>query len=108
TVPSFDHVVCFAAFQFLDPVHLTACLARMFMVAQKSVTAIHEDLTDAYIENMKSRNGALCSNFNHISTLEEFGIPKGWRQILKDRIPLYDNSNLGETVYGFAIRFEKV
>ncbi|KAE8382757.1 hypothetical protein BDV26DRAFT_224172 [Aspergillus bertholletiae] len=103
----FDHVVCFAAFQFLDPIHLTACLARMFMVAQKSVTAIHEDLSGAYIDNMKKRNGELCSNFNHISTLDEFGVPRGWQQVRKERFPLYDNPNLGETVYGFIIRFEK-
>ncbi|KAA8651096.1 hypothetical protein EYZ11_005316 [Aspergillus tanneri] len=103
----FDHVVCFAAFQFLDPVHLTACLARMFMVARKSVTAIHEDLSDTYIENMKKRNGELCTNFNHISTLEEFGVPKGWKQVLMKHFPLYDNPNIGEVVYGFAIRFER-
>ncbi|KAK2590503.1 hypothetical protein QQS21_011819 [Conoideocrella luteorostrata] len=106
-MPEFDHVVCFAAFQFLDPVHLTACLARMFMVAQKSVTAIHEDLSDAYIDDMKKRNGELCSNFNHISTLEEFGIPRGWKQVHTERIPLYDNPSLGEAVYGFGIRFER-
>ncbi|KAE8133802.1 hypothetical protein BDV38DRAFT_257152 [Aspergillus pseudotamarii] len=106
-MPEFDHVVCFAAFQFLDPLHLTACLARMFMIAQMSVTAIHEDLSEAYIENMKKRNGELCSNFNHISTLEDFGVPKGWKQVLMERFPLYDNPNLGETVYGFAVRFER-
>ncbi|KAF7585379.1 hypothetical protein BBP40_011042 [Aspergillus hancockii] len=107
SVNDFDHVVCFAAFQFLDPVHLTACLARMFMVARKSVTAIHEDLSEAYIENMKQRNGALCTNFNHVSTLENFGVPKGWKQVLQERLPLYDNPALGETVFGFAIRFER-
>ncbi|OGM49683.1 hypothetical protein ABOM_001791 [Aspergillus bombycis] len=106
-MPEFDHVVCFAAFQFLDPVHLTACLARMFMVAQRSVTAIHEDLSEAYIENMKQQNGALCSNFNHTSTLAEFGVPKGWKQVLMERFPLYDHPTLGEAVDGLAVRFER-
>ncbi|KAI0552992.1 hypothetical protein F4679DRAFT_591212 [Xylaria curta] len=106
-MPEFDHVVCFGAFQFLDPLHLTACLAHIFMIAQRSVTAIHEDLSDAYIEDMKKRNGELCSNFSHISTLEEFAIPKGWKQVLIERFPSYDNPNLKETVYGFAIRFER-
>ncbi|KAJ5188102.1 Major facilitator superfamily domain general substrate transporter [Penicillium cf. griseofulvum] len=104
----FDHVVCFAAFQFLDPVHLTAFLARMFMIAKRSVTAIHEDLTEAYIENMKKRNGELCTNFNHVSTLEDFGVPRGWKQVRMERFPLYDNPNLGETVYGFVVRFERL
>ena len=80
----------------------------MFMVAERSVTAIHEDLTEAYIENMKKRNGELCTNFNHVSTLEEFGVPDGWKQIRMERFTLYDNPNLGETVYGFVIRFERL
>ncbi|GAB1205139.1 hypothetical protein APSETT445_003809 [Aspergillus pseudonomiae] len=105
-MPEFDHVVCFAAFQFLDPVHLTACLARMFMIAQKSVTAIHEDLSEAYIENMKQRNGELCSNFNHVSTLAEFGVPKGWKQVRQERFPLYDHPTLGK-VDGWVVRFER-
>ncbi|CAI7582156.1 unnamed protein product [Penicillium palitans] len=108
SVNAFDNVVCFAAFQFLDPVHLTAFLARMFMVAKRSVTAIHEDLTEAYIENMKKRHGELCTNFNHVSTLEEFGVPEGWKQVRMERFSLYDNPNLGETVYGFVIRFERL
>jgi hypothetical protein len=79
----------------------------MFMVAQKSVTAIIEGLTEASIENMKQRNGDLCNIFNHITTLEDFGVPKGWNLVLMERFPLYDNPNLGETVYGMAVRFER-
>jgi len=32
-------------------------LARMFMIARTTVIAIYEDISEAYIENMKRRNG---------------------------------------------------
>ncbi|CAM1504922.1 Fc.00g025130.m01.CDS01 [Cosmosporella sp. VM-42] len=104
----FDHIVCFGALHFLDSVQLNAVLARMFMLARKSVTFEVDDLDDEYINEAFKKHGELCFNANHVRTVEEFGVPKGWNLVHKKREFLYKSPTTQGDVDGYAMRFEKV
>ncbi|RLL99262.1 hypothetical protein CFD26_106825 [Aspergillus turcosus] len=99
-----DHITCFGALHFLDTVHLNAVLARMFMLARKSVTFEIDDLDEAYIQEIKQKHGDLTFNANHVQAVEEFGIPKGWKRVYNERQFLYSSPTTKTDVYGYAMR----
>lgn len=78
------------------------------MLAQKSVTFEVDDLSDEYIDDTKKRHGDLCVNINHVRTVEEFGIPRGWKRVYDARVCLYKSPSTGTDVSGLAMRFEKI
>jgi hypothetical protein len=96
------------ALHFLDPVILNAVLARMFMLAKRSVTFEVDDLDESYIQEVKRKHGDLCVNTNHVQTVEEFGVPKGWKLAHKKREFLYNSPTTSGDVYGYAMRFERL
>ncbi|GIJ89500.1 hypothetical protein Asppvi_008442 [Aspergillus pseudoviridinutans] len=103
-----DHITCFGALHFLDTVHFNAVLARMFMLARKSVTFEVDDLDDAYIQEIKRKHGDMTFNANHVQAVAEFGIPKGWKRVYNERHFLYSSPTTKTDVYGYAMRYEKL
>ncbi|KAF9250238.1 hypothetical protein DTO006G1_1654 [Penicillium roqueforti] len=103
----YDHIVCFGALHFLGPVYLNAVLARMFMLARKSVSISVDDVSDEYIQAIKEKHGELTFNANHVKAIEEFGIPKGWKRVYHERRLMYSSPTNGEKVYGYGMRFER-
>jgi hypothetical protein len=102
----FDHIVCFGALHFLDTVHLNAVLARMFMLARKSITFEIDDMSQEYIDELKKRYGLL--NSNNVEAMEEFGTPKGWRNVHHQREYLFKSPTTNIDVSGYAMRFERI
>lgn len=103
----YDHIVCFGALHFLNGVTFNAVLARMFMLARKSVTFCVDDLSPDYIEAFAKYADGAWSNTNHIERLERFGVPKGWTRVYYEKWPLYFSVHLGFEVFGYVTRFEK-
>ncbi|GIK02914.1 hypothetical protein Aspvir_006979 [Aspergillus viridinutans] len=103
-----DHITCFGALHFLDTVHFNAVLARMFMLARKSVTFEVDDLDDAYIQGILRKHGDLTFNANHVQAVAEFGIPKGWKRVYSERHFLYSSPTTKTDVYGYAMRYERL
>ncbi|KAL3432917.1 hypothetical protein BDV09DRAFT_197332 [Aspergillus tetrazonus] len=101
-----DHIVCFGAFNFLPTESLVAVLARSFMLARKSFTFDVEDATVEFCQKTKERLGA--SSFNHVVAVEDFGIPKGWKRVLRERRHAYQSPSTGDYVDSYFIRFERV
>ncbi|KAL4755769.1 uncharacterized protein BDW70DRAFT_145957 [Aspergillus foveolatus] len=101
-----DHIVCFGAFNFLPTESLVAVLARSFMLARKSFTFDVENATAEFCQKTKERLGA--SSFNHVVAVEDFGIPKGWKRVLRERRHAYQSPSTGDYVDSYFMRFERV
>ncbi|KAG5936980.1 hypothetical protein E4U53_000106 [Claviceps sorghi] len=104
----FDHVVCFGALLFLDAVELNAVLARMFMMARKSLTVEVENLDHHVIEKMQNDEGPHFFIENHVQMVERFGIPAGWRVVHKQNGALYPSPTSEGNVEGYIVRFERI
>ncbi|KAL2830157.1 hypothetical protein BJY01DRAFT_260999 [Aspergillus pseudoustus] len=91
----FDHIACFGALHFPGPVYLNAVLARMFMIARKSVSISVDDVSDEYVTAIKEKHGELTFNANHEAVYHE-------------RSLIYTSPTNAEEVYGFVMRFERV
>jgi len=102
----FDHIVCWGALHFLEAVHLNAVLARMFMLARKSITFEIDDISQEYIDDLKTNHG--FSNINNVEAMEEFGTPKGWRKVYHEREYIYKSPATNIDVSGYAMRFERI
>ncbi|KAF9893536.1 hypothetical protein FE257_010848 [Aspergillus nanangensis] len=103
-----DHITCFQALHFLNTIFLNAVLARMFMLARKSVTLEGEDVSDICIQGMKQKHPGLTFNADHVSAVEKFGVPKGWNRVLNERKFMFRSQTVGCDVYGYIMRFERV
>ncbi|PLB44471.1 hypothetical protein P170DRAFT_513647 [Aspergillus steynii IBT 23096] len=103
-----DHITCFGALHFLDTVFLNAVLARMFMLARKSVTFEVDDISEAYIQGIKEKHGELTFNANHVRAVEDFGVPNGWKRVYCEKSLIYNSPTTGNDVYGYTMRFERV
>ena len=102
----FDHIVCFGALHFLDTVYLNAVLARMFMLARKSITFEIDDISQEYIDEIKKNYG--FSNANNVEATEEFGTPKGWKKVHHKQEFMYKSPATNIDVSGYAMRFERI
>ncbi|OQE21412.1 hypothetical protein PENFLA_c014G10646 [Penicillium flavigenum] len=103
----FDHIVCFSAFQFLNRQQFSAVLARMFMLARKSITFEVDDLDDEYLSILGKLNGGRVFDFNNAPSAKEFGIPRGWRRVHWERLHLYTSPTTKTDVFAYAVRFER-
>lgn len=104
----FDHVVCFGALFFLDAVELNTVLARMFMIARKSLTMEVNNLDSNVIETMQKGVGDHCFVENHVQMVERFGVPNGWKLVYKQDGPLFPSPTSQGNVEGYIVRFEKL
>jgi hypothetical protein len=80
----------------------------MFMLARKSITFEIADLGQEYIDEIRNKHGDLCFNANHIEAMEEFGTPKGWRNVYRERKYFYKSPSKNIDVFGYAMRFERI
>jgi len=78
------------------------------MLARKSVSISVDDVSGEYIEAIKEKHGELTFNANHVKTVEEFGVPRGWGRVYNERSVMYTSPTNAEEVYGFVMRFERV
>lgn len=101
-----DHVVCFGALGFLDAAELNAVLARMFMLARKSITFDAADPSAECIDDLFQKSG--CVEDNHAKRIEDFGVPRGWRLVHRKREFLFTARTVSHDVYGYATRYERV
>lgn len=79
----------------------------MFMLARRSITFDADDLSDEYIQKIVDKHGELCFNANHVKTIEEFGVPKGWKLVAKKYGKLFTSPTVGGDVYGYGMRYER-
>ncbi|KAL4977756.1 hypothetical protein BDW66DRAFT_158622 [Aspergillus desertorum] len=101
-----DHIVCFGTFNFLPTVSLVAVLAKCFMLAGRSFTFDVEDATSEFCQKTKERLGV--SSFNHVEAVEDFGIPKGWKCVLRERRHAYQSPSTGDYFDSYFMRFERL
>ncbi|PHH60288.1 hypothetical protein CDD81_1878 [Ophiocordyceps australis] len=103
-----DHVVCFGALHFLQPVMFNAVLAKMFMLARKSVSFDIDDVPPSYIDFLRDNHGQLFINYNHVEEMEQFGVPKAWKLVHKSHEFLFTSPHAGHDIFGYALRFERL
>lgn len=78
------------------------------MLARRSVTFEVDDLDETYIQAIKEKHGELCVNNNHVRTVEEFGMPKGWTLVHRSSEYLYTSPTNQAEISGYSMRFERV
>ena len=106
TTEQFDHIVCITSLQYLDEATLSAVLARMFFVAQKSVTITIDEVPEAYNESLEKKGLKHMVVRNHIPQLNSFGVPRGWRVACRRREFAWTSPHTGHDVYITTFRFE--
>jgi hypothetical protein len=80
----------------------------MFMLARKSVTFEVDDLDPEYLGMLRKHNGGdQAFDFNNVQAVQEFGIPKGWCRVYRDRKHLYTSPTTKTDVFGYLMRFER-
>ncbi|PHH71904.1 hypothetical protein CDD82_6275 [Ophiocordyceps australis] len=104
----YDHIVCFGALHFLQPVMFNAVLAKMFMLARKSVSFEIDDMPRSYTDFLLNLCGQLFMNYNHVQAIEQFGVPKGWELVHRSHEFLFTSPHTGHDIFGYAFRFERL
>ncbi|KAL5428344.1 hypothetical protein PMIN04_000779 [Paraphaeosphaeria minitans] len=102
---NFDHIVVFGAMHFLDTAEFNAVLARMFMLARKSVTFEIDDLDSKYLETLEVKFSGLL-NMNNVQAVRDFGVLKGWALVLDKKMFLYSSPSVCGDVYGYGMSFQ--
>lgn len=104
----YDHITCFGALHFLNRVQFNAALARMFMLARKSIAFDVDDVSQEYIDKIIDAYGEGLRNHNLIKAYKRFGTPPGWKKVLEEVRPLYTSPSNNLEVTGIFVRFEKL
>lgn len=104
----YDHIVCFGALHFLTRVQFNAAIARMFMLARKSVAFDVDDVSQEYIDKIIEAYGEGLRNHNLIKAYHRFGIPPGWRKVVEETRPLFYSPSNKLEVNGIVVRFERI
>ena len=104
----YDHITCFGALHFLNRTEFNAVLARMFMLARKSVAFDVDDVSPEYVDLIVGRFGEGLRNHNNVAAYKRFGTPKGWRKAVEEEIPLFHSPSVQLDVTGIVVRFERV
>ncbi|KAG7008610.1 hypothetical protein G7Y79_00005g017510 [Physcia stellaris] len=103
----YDHITSFGALHFLPRVEFNAVIARMFMLARKSVAFDVTDIQPPYNESIIARFGEEIRNHNNVVAYKRFGTPKGWKRALEDEILLFYSPSAAMDVHGIVARFER-
>ncbi|MCJ1246355.1 hypothetical protein MMC30_003562 [Trapelia coarctata] len=104
----YDHITCFGALHFLSRIEFNAAVARMFMLARKSIAFDVDNVSPEYIDLIVSRFGEGLRNHNNVAALKRFGTPKGWRKAVEEEIPLFHSPSVQLDVTGYVVRFERI
>ncbi|KAG0623732.1 hypothetical protein M758_3G197300 [Ceratodon purpureus] len=103
---SFDHIVSLSTFQYLDEVTLSAVLARIFLVARKSVTFTIDEIPELQNELLEKASLKHMQARNHIAQVEAFGVPRGWRVAARERAFGWTSPSTNTNVFVTTFRFE--
>ena len=102
-----DHIVSFYALQFLDPVDMDFVLVSAFLTASCSVTISVDEIPEAYNDALRQNGYAHMAQWDHVQTVETFGVPRGWRLISQERFFAWKSWHTGHEVYTTVFRFER-
>lgn len=103
---SFDHIVSRSAFQYLDEVTLSAVLARIFLVARKSVTFTIDEIPELQNEMLEKASMKHMQAKNHVALVDGFGVPRGWRVASRQRAYAWTSPSTNTDVFVTTYRFE--
>ena len=104
---SYDHVACYSTLHFFDNPTCTAIIARMFMLARKSVSFEIDDLSAEYLLEFSKYADGDWSNWNNTCVGRRFQTPPGWKQVQDEHRYFYRSVHLKSEVYGRFFRYEK-
>ncbi|KAK6354353.1 hypothetical protein TWF730_008761 [Orbilia blumenaviensis] len=102
-----DHIVCFGALHYLDVNELSMVLSRAFQLARLSVTFTIDEIPDSYKEAQSLRGSGYMAGSNHLSEIESYGTPVGWRKVDRSRNMGWVSPTTGVEVYTSIFRFER-
>ncbi|KAM7200684.1 hypothetical protein V8F20_005186 [Naviculisporaceae sp. PSN 640] len=103
-----DHVVCFTAIQLLRPEALSLFLVLAFALTNKSITLTVNEVPESYNKFFEDVDYAFLRATNHVKALEDFGVPKGWELVWKQREFAWTTPQTGDDIYSVIYRFERV
>ena len=101
----FDHVVCFGILQFLHPVELNAVLARIFQIANASVSIMVDEYAKDHIEQVFKQHR--FRTFNLIEAVKRFGVPPGWKLKMDEKAETFFSPTAKKAVMTTLMHFEK-
>ncbi|KAI4209227.1 MAG: hypothetical protein LQ351_007806 [Letrouitia transgressa] len=104
---SYDHVASYSTLHFFDNPTCTAVIARMFMLARRSVSFEIDDLSPQYLEEFSKDGDGGWSNWNNMCIGSGFPTPKGWKKVQDEHRYLYRSVHLHSEVHGRFFRYEK-
>ncbi|KAI4263350.1 MAG: hypothetical protein L6R42_001500 [Xanthoria sp. 1 TBL-2021] len=104
---SYDHVACYSTLHFFDNPTCAAIIARMFMLARKSVSFEIDDLSAEYLEGFSKDADGRWQNWNNTCVGSRFPTPPGWKKVQDEQRYLYRSVHLHLDVYGRFFRYEK-
>lgn len=103
-----DHIVCFGAAHFLSREDFTFFMVLCFVMANRSITISIDEIPDSYNEHLLQKGDAHMHSANHLATMEEFGEPRGWRLLSRQRQYSWTSPVTGDGVFSTFFRFERV
>ena len=105
--PTTDHITCFSVFQYVTPMTFVAALSQMFLKARKSITFDIPEVDAEYARKLDA-TAKLWRPNDHLSSLERFGSPAGWKLTMYRHCLTYTEPNYEHDVYSRYIRYERV
>ncbi|KAM3558766.1 hypothetical protein MY1884_003835 [Beauveria asiatica] len=102
-----DHVVCFAALQFLRPEALHFVLVLCFAIAGRSITVGVDEIPDGYNAALDEAGFGHMRQHNHVASMQAFGEPPGWRLKQREREYNWTSPRTGHEIYATYFRFER-
>ncbi|KAL8808977.1 MAG: hypothetical protein Q9200_003837 [Gallowayella weberi] len=104
---SYDHVACYSTLCFFDNPTCTAIIARMFMLARKSVSFEIDDLSPEDCEKISKFADGRWWNWNNTCIGSRFPTPTGWKRVQDESRVLYHSVHSYTDVHGRFFRFER-
>ncbi|KAJ3459730.1 hypothetical protein MRS44_015803 [Fusarium solani] len=107
---SFDHIMCYQAIHFVSAFEVSLVLSRCFQLAKQSVTIDVDEIPEAYNEATKKLpppNNVMTS-INHVQEVRDFGVPRGWKLVLEERVFGWKSPNTNVDVNTTLFHFERI
>jgi hypothetical protein len=106
---SFDHIMCYQVIHFVSAFEVSLVLSRCFQLAKQSVTIDVDEIPEAYNEATKKLpppNNVMTS-INHVQEVRDFGVPRGWKLVLEERVFGWKSPNTNVDVNTTLFHFER-
>ncbi|KAH7253033.1 hypothetical protein B0J15DRAFT_549771 [Fusarium solani] len=107
---SFDHIMCYQVIHFVSAFEVSLVLSRCFQLAKQSVTIDVDEIPEAYneaIEKLPPPNNVMTS-INHVQEVRDFGVPRGWKLALEERVFGWKSPNTNVDVNTTLFHFERI